>query len=570
MKGKWLDVAAVATLVGAVAALYARTAGFGFLRLDDFGYTCGCPFVAGGLTWANIGEAFSRIAYGGIWMPLTYISYMADITLRGGSWATHHATNTALHAANAAMLYFFAKKAACASPRADCASAGNGCRDTRAFAAFACALFWALHPQRVEAVAWIASRKEELWTLFTLAGLMAWGSGRRLAGVVCCLAACLSKPTAVCFPVLAWIVENSAGGDAAAPIGRLRKLAWYIPLVLASAVTGLAAIGAQTRPEGMAEVAVLHIPLVERAFNAASSLGMLAGRFLFPAGTHFDYLEPSIVAKAAGLAILAACASALVWKARMRFDAPVPRLCLMAIVAWLPVSGIAGSFGEYPLADRFFYLPGAFLCAALAAWAAERRARAAIVIAAAALFAVIAWPVVSSYRNDATAFERALSFDRRHWRALSHVGAAYATQPGRMDEGIALLRRSYAISPRATTLETLAYTLACRGKEGDAAEILRLAARYIREPSRDARGMIAEALGIAFLQSSRTADAIRCLQASLRAPQRFYKTDEARFRLAEAYRRCGDTAKARSMLRPLAIDENRAVRLRALEELSKL
>ena len=85
-------------------------------------------------------------------------------------------------------------------------------------AAFLLTAFWALHPQRVEAVAWIASRKELLCTTFVLGGLLCWLRARRregwgwipaLAGTYACYAlACMSKPTAMCFPFLVLAVEG--------------------------------------------------------------------------------------------------------------------------------------------------------------------------------------------------------------------------------------------------------------------------------------------------------------------------------------------------------------------------
>ena len=68
-----------AILILAVLAVFAGTAGFSYIGLDDAGYTFRNPFVATGLSLSNIVECFTHFRHGGIWMPITYISYMVDI-----------------------------------------------------------------------------------------------------------------------------------------------------------------------------------------------------------------------------------------------------------------------------------------------------------------------------------------------------------------------------------------------------------------------------------------------------------------------------------------------------------
>ena len=63
-----------------VFALFARTVAFSFIGLDDAAYTFRNPFVAGGLSVTHVVEAFTNLRHGGIWMPVTYISYMLDVS----------------------------------------------------------------------------------------------------------------------------------------------------------------------------------------------------------------------------------------------------------------------------------------------------------------------------------------------------------------------------------------------------------------------------------------------------------------------------------------------------------
>ena len=91
-------------LVIAVLAVFSQCVGFGFLRFDDPDYTFNCSFVKDGLSWSNICEAFRNLRHGAVWMPVTWISYMADISLFGRGAAGHHLVNVAIHIANSLIL----------------------------------------------------------------------------------------------------------------------------------------------------------------------------------------------------------------------------------------------------------------------------------------------------------------------------------------------------------------------------------------------------------------------------------------------------------------------------------
>lgn len=278
----------VLLLVAAVWFLYSQTGRFEFLRLDDHDYTFRCAFVKDGLSATNVKEAFANPRHAAIWMPATYISYMADITLFGPGMGPHHLVNVALHTLNALLLYALLLALLRKPPMGG----------TRAVASAALALlataFWALHPQRVEAVAWIAGRKELLCALFTLLGLHCWlRPGRRwtLAATLCCALACMSKPTAMCFPFLAFAVaclnDTTLTTDNAPP--KTRPLTAYLPLLALAVATGALAVYSQTHPEGRPELALFTASLPWRLLNAAVSTGLYLFQALVPIGLHLDY-----------------------------------------------------------------------------------------------------------------------------------------------------------------------------------------------------------------------------------------------------------------------------------------
>ena len=584
----------VLLLVAAVWFLYSQTGRFEFLRLDDHDYTFRCAFVKDGLSAANVKEAFANPRHAAIWMPATYISYMADITLFGPGMGPHHLVNVALHTLNALLLYALLLALL---PRTADAPGG-----TRAVASAALALlataFWALHPQRVEAVAWIAGRKELLCALFTLLGLHCWlRPGRRwtLAATLCCALACMSKPTAMCFPFLAFAVaclNDTRNGTTlttnnAPP--KTRPLTAYLPLLALAVATGALAVYSQTHPEGRPELALFTASLPWRLLNAAVSTGLYLFQALVPVGLHLDYRATPghfPLDGLLGLATLAAAALVfgfILYRAWKKLKGRLLALLLFFCAALAPTLGVFGSFGEAARADRFFYLPSlalsfglGFFVLDLSRTEPQRFPKTGLppLSALAALVVLVdfgaAFPLVASYRNDYTAFSRTLACDPDNGRALAHVASEECARFGRIDRGISLYRRSQELRPRDDTAAQLAYTLALRGLSSDYAEIRRLCAKFACDHSLDRKGMALEALGTTAMRQRKWAEAIACLEDSIKAPQRFYSAEDARLRLGACYCNAGRATDAIRVFEPLTQSRRADIAPRARQFLDAL
>ena len=636
----------VLLLVAAVWFLYSQTGRFDFLRLDDHDYTFRCAFVKDGLSAANVKEAFANPRHAAIWMPATYISYMADITLFGPGMGPHHLVNVALHTLNALLLYALLLALL---PRTADAPGGTRSVASAALALLATA-FWALHPQRVEAVAWIAGRKELLCALFTLLGLHCWlRPGRRwtLAATLCCALACMGKPTAMCFPFLAFAVAclNDTRNDTTLTTNntppKTRPLTAYLPLLALAVATGALAVYSQTHPEGRPELALFTASLPWRLLNAAVSTGLYLFQALVPVGLHLDYRATPGHFPLDGLLGLATLAvAALVfgfilyraWKKGRRGKETLTLLALLLFfcAALAPTLGVFGSFGEAARADRFFYLPSLALSFGLGFFVLDlsrtaRRGRRALpsqsvpgpqpigpnpqlvgadvlgrpqpdgpdllgrphpepqrspktglppLPALAALVVLvdfgIAFPLVASYRNDYTAFSRTLACDPDNGRALAHVASEECARFGRIDRGISLYRRSQELRPRDDTAAQLAYTLALRGLSSDYAEIRRLCAKFACDHTLDRKGMALEALGTTAMRQRKWAEAIACLEDSIKAPQRFYSAEDARLRLGACYCNAGRATDAIRVFEPLTQSRRADIAPRARQFLDAL
>jgi hypothetical protein len=119
-----------------------------FVNIDDRLYVVNNPQVQAGITSESVAWAFTSY-YAGVWMPLTWLSYMLDFELYGLSPGGYHLTNVFFHLANTLLLFLVLKKMT----------------EEVWQSAFVAALF-ALHPLHVESVAWIAERKDVLSAFF--------------------------------------------------------------------------------------------------------------------------------------------------------------------------------------------------------------------------------------------------------------------------------------------------------------------------------------------------------------------------------------------------------------------
>ena len=177
------------------------------MNYDDGVFVSSQPHVSGGLSWSGIAWAFTNGPFGE-WYPLSMLSHMLDCDLYGLNPTGHHLTNVLLHAASAVTLFLALW------------------RMTGALwpSALVAALF-ALHPLRVESVAWVAERRDVLSGLFFMLTLGAYGEyvrqpqslGRYLAVVVFFALGLMAKPMLVTLPPLLLLLDYW-------PLGRFGRI----------------------------------------------------------------------------------------------------------------------------------------------------------------------------------------------------------------------------------------------------------------------------------------------------------------------------------------------------------
>jgi protein O-mannosyl-transferase len=143
-------------LVLLTMALYWPATRCAFVNFDDNLYVTSNVHVQSGLTWQSIKWAGLNIVADN-WHPLTVLSHMLVCQVFGLNPWGHHLTNVLLHALNAGLVFALLQQM-------------TGARWRSLLAA---ALF-AVHPLRVESVAWVSERKDVLSGCFGLLALISY------------------------------------------------------------------------------------------------------------------------------------------------------------------------------------------------------------------------------------------------------------------------------------------------------------------------------------------------------------------------------------------------------------
>jgi tetratricopeptide (TPR) repeat protein len=148
LNDRWTVPGVCIFLAAIIWVVFGQTLGHEFVNYDDDFYVYENPAVTRGLTLQGIIWAFTHVHCSN-WHPLTWVSHMLDCQFYGLSPGGHHLTNILLHTATAILLFLILRQMTGALWRS----------------AFVGAVF-AIHPLRVESVAWVAERKDVLSGLF--------------------------------------------------------------------------------------------------------------------------------------------------------------------------------------------------------------------------------------------------------------------------------------------------------------------------------------------------------------------------------------------------------------------
>lgn len=455
-----------------------------------------------GIGWTQLAWILTNF-HMGHWIPVTWLSFDLDYLVWGMRPEGYHLTSVLLHAANASLVCMVAARLL---------AAGGVGGPGRLGGAAVAALFFSLHPLRVESVAWVTERRDVLSTFFFLLAVLAylravkrepaWRTRPYWLALGSFALALGSKSITTSLPVILLMLDIY-------PLRRWRgawraRLAEKVPfaaLSLLAGITAMFAVRALGSPSTLAELG-----MGQRLAISAYSLVFYLGKTLLPTGLSPLYALPvdldplrSVYLVSAAL-VVAVTAVALVVRRRL------PWLCAAwasYLVMVLPVSGLVQN-GPQIAADRYTYLPGlpfAILAGLAVAWWwrwAWARAAPAVALAILAVLTVVQIGI---------------------WR-----------------DGEALWTHALAVSPSAIAHSSMGVILDDRGKPEEAAahfaEALRINPRLAHAQNN---------WGIVLARQGRWREALPHYEEALRLNPAY---TEARLNLAVALERVGRSAEA--------------------------
>ncbi|HUG35349.1 MAG TPA: tetratricopeptide repeat protein, partial [Candidatus Limnocylindrales bacterium] len=409
-----------------------------------------------------------------VYIPLSWMTLGLNYVLGGMDPWGYHLGNMLLHAANAALLFVVARRLLVLGipPVTGGDRPGWPTGAAVELGAVAAALVWAVHPLRVEAVAWVTERREVLAGLFYLIAVWTYlraatgrarlARGWQAASMVAFLAALLSKGLTMTLPLTLLVLDVY-------PLRRWPRLGWW-PLVREKlGYFALAALGA-----GVALWAVLREvrwtsydeqgPLARLAM-VGYSLWFYPSKLVWPVRLSplYEIPEPVSLGEGRFLGALAGALllTAVLVAARHRWPAGLAAWAHLVIVI-APVSGVVHA-GPQLAHDRFSYLStlglsvaaGGALAGLLLHFAARRRwvpaaALGALLLVVAALGGA-AWRQSHVWRDSEPLWRTAVAVEPDCVRCLSNLGATLlegrvAGDP-KLREAETYLRRALALRP---------------------------------------------------------------------------------------------------------------------------
>jgi tetratricopeptide (TPR) repeat protein len=464
VKDTWLAALTSVALAAVTLAVFWGARQCQFVNYDDPAYITSNQAIQHGLTAQSVRWAFTT-GEASNWHPLTWLSHLADVQLYGMNPAGHHFTSIFLHALNGALLFLILRRMTGAYGRS-----------------LAVAALFALHPLRVESVAWASERKDVLSTFFWMLTVWAYVAYAKVFKVqgskfkvfyalsllffVCGL---MSKPMLVTLPLVLLLLDYW-------PLRRLelglsKLVAEKVPFLLLAAASSLATFFVQR--SGGAVSSLAGVPIGARIGNALVSYVRYIAKIFWPVGLSPLYPHPGYWAwwKIAGsVLILAAITFWVIRRAR-----PQPYLAvgwIWFVIMLAPVIGLV-QVGIQSMADRYSYVAsvgvlimvvwGAFDCCAARLWILLTSA-----VLAVAACAILTPRQVAYWRTSESLFLHAVAVTDNNYLAYNNLGFDFSNR-GETEKAKTYYEKSLAINPNYDEAHNnLGFALAALGRYQEA------------------------------------------------------------------------------------------------------
>jgi Flp pilus assembly protein TadD len=307
----------------------------------------------------------------GHYQPLSWITLGLDYVLWGLNPVGYHLSNVLLHATNAVLVFLLARRLL--RPRAtDDTTVGGESWPLLVCSAIA-ALLFALHPLRVESVAWVTERRDVLSSFFLLLTVLLYlyaqtdvpDHRRRrwlLAAFGAYLFSLLSRAMGVTLPAILllldyWPLRRLGTSRTTSGPSASRVVLEKVPFAVLA--LGFAILAPLAQVTSQAAMTLEEFSLRDRLAQAGYGLVFYLWKTLLPLGLAplYELREPLAVLSARYL--VPAALAVLLAAFLLRYGRRWPWLAVTALVYAIllaPVLGFVQS-GRQEVADRYSYLP---------------------------------------------------------------------------------------------------------------------------------------------------------------------------------------------------------------------
>lgn len=369
---RWAYGSALMVMAAVIVVAFWPVTQAQFLNWDDPQTVVDNPFIRGigveQLTWM-----FGGSYHTGHYHPLTWLSFAIDHQVWGLDAAGFHITNLLLHVINAMLVLVLGYKLLQRSRPMDETKANIDLRTL----SLACgtALVFAVHPLRVESVAWVTERRDLLSACFFLLAMLAywraassrtadetrsvlnwkWAAISWLLMGACLLSKAIGVVLPFVFLLLDWYPLQRATGDRSRDGVRRRWALLLEKLPFLALAVPFAVIAVQAQQHAGALHGLSDYPIAQRLTQAATGLHFYIEKLVMPIGLSplYDLSDTSRLRVLIGVVFTgSACVVAIVF--RKRYPS-IAAAWFGYVLLLIPVLGFAQS-GQQAVADRYSYL----------------------------------------------------------------------------------------------------------------------------------------------------------------------------------------------------------------------
>ena len=448
MKKKFFYLVIILLIIASCAA-FGRIAGNDFINYDDDLYITENSHIQSGINQESIKWAFITV-HSSYWHPLTWFFHMLDWKLFGANASGHHLISLIFHIGAVILLFLFLNKTT------------NNIWP----AAFAAA-FFAIHPLRVESVAWAAERKDVLSMFFGMATLYAYAfyvERSKLSKYILCLIlfslAVMSKPMMVTLPFVLilldywplkrWQILSTSEGNEWKKAGRL--VLEKIPFICLTIAVSIFALWAQNKVGAM--VKMENIPFAERFSNAIVSYIAYLGKTFWPVNLAVFY--PFDLSLPLWKVLISAIILILITAAVFYYIKKLPFLFtgwFLYLGTLVPVIGLV-QVGDQAMADRYTYLPSIGIAVGLA-WGIpalinnenlRKNILSSAAIAILAALAILTYHQCGYWKNSIILCSHSLYVTKNNYKMHHNLGTSFFKE-GKVVEAIDQFNEAIKINP---------------------------------------------------------------------------------------------------------------------------